>query len=186
MRTLRQIDIKNCPGYFFNSMINIMDLDTNFSINQISFTSTDIIIFEIEYFKNLDGVNSLYLVFNDLDAYFECIDENKYLVFALTDKNREVLENYKELWTEIKEEIRIIRGIEPFEYEKDVMKIKSDYGLPLGKILNIPMRVIIERSVFEENGKYYPQVYLKDCFLSVIMLIILMLAAKILYNLLIV
>ena len=85
----------------------------------------------------------MYLVFNDVDAYFECIDENKYLIFALTDKNREALENYKELWNEVKEEIRIIRGIEPSEYEKDVMKIRfeSDYGLPLGKILNIPLCV---------------------------------------------
>ena len=106
------------------------------------------------------------LVFNDVNACFECIDRNKYLVFALTDKNREALENYKELWNEIKEEIRTIRGIEPFEYEKDVVKIKfeSDYGLPLGKILNIPVCVIIAKSVFEENGKYYPQVYLKNCF----------------------
>ena len=98
-----------------------MDLDANLlSINQISFTSTDIVIYEIEYFKNLDSVSSLYLVFNDLDAYFEYINENKYLVFALTDKNREALENYRELWNEI----RTIRGIEPFEYEKDVMKIR--------------------------------------------------------------
>ena len=162
-----------------------MDLDTNLlSINQISFTSTDIVIYEIEYFKNLDSVNSLYLVFNDLDAYFEYINENKYLVFALTDKNREALENYRELWNEI----RTIRGIEPFEYEKDVMKIRfrADYGLPLGKRLNIPLCVIIAKSVFEENGKYYPQVHLKNIFLSVIIQIILMFAAKLLQNLLIV
>ena len=57
-------------------MTNIMNLDTNLlGINQISFTSTDIVAYEIEYFKNLDGINSLYLVFNDVDAYFECIDE---------------------------------------------------------------------------------------------------------------
>ena len=144
-------------------MTNIMNLDTNLlSINQISFTSTDIVVYEIEYFKNLDGINSLYLLFNNVDAYFECIDGNKYLVFALTDKNKRALENYKE----IKEEIRTIRGIEPFEYEKDIMKIRfeSDYGLPLGKILNILVCVIIARSVFEKNGKYYPQVHLKDCF----------------------
>ena len=98
MKTFRQISIKNCPGYFFNSMTNIMNIDTNLlGINQISFTSTDIVVYEIEYFKNLDSINSLYLVFNDVDTYFECIDENKYLVFASTDKNREVLENYKEL-----------------------------------------------------------------------------------------
>ena len=146
-------------------MTNIMDLDTNLlSINQISFTSTDVTAYE--YFKNLDGVNSLYLVLNDVDTYFECIDENKCLVFALTDKNKKALENCKELWDEIKEEIRLIRGIEPFEYEKYILKIEfeSDYGLPLGKILNIPVCVIIARSVFEENGKYYPQFHLKNRF----------------------
>ena len=167
MKTLRQTNIKNCPGYFFNSMTNSMNLDTNLlGINQISFTSADITAYEIEYFKNLDGVNSLYLVFNDVDAYFECIDKNKYLVFALTHKNKKALENYRELWDEIKEEIKQIRGIDPFEYEKVIMKteFESDNGLPLGKILNIPLRVMIARSVFEENGKYYPQIYLKDYF----------------------
>ena len=86
------------------------------------------------------------------------------MVFALTDKNKKALENYKELRDEIKEEIRTIRRIEPFEYEKDVMKIRfeSDYGLPLGKILNNPVCVVIVRFVFEENGKYYPQIQLKD------------------------
>ena len=54
MRTLRQIDIKNCPGYFFNSMINIMDLDTNLLIiNQISSTSTDIVFMKLKILKIL-------------------------------------------------------------------------------------------------------------------------------------
>ena len=148
-------------------MTNIKNLDTNLlGINQISFTSTDSIIYDIEYFKNLDGVNSLYLVFNDADAYFECIDENKYLVFALTDKNREALKNYKALWSEIKDEIGIIRRIKPIKYQKDFMKInfESNDDLPLGKILNILVCVIIAKSVFQENDKYYPQVHLKDYF----------------------
>ena len=101
MKNLGQVGIKNCPNYFFNSMTNIKNLDTNLlGINQITFTSTDSVIYDIEYFKNLDGVNSLYLVFNDVDAYFQCIDENKYLVFALTLKNGEASENYKEVWSE--------------------------------------------------------------------------------------
>ena len=77
----------------------------------MKFTSTDSFVYEIEYFKNLEGVNSLYVIFNDVDAYFEYIDENRYLSFALTDKNREALENYKELWSEIKDEIETINGI---------------------------------------------------------------------------
>ena len=85
----------------------------------------------------------MYLVFNDVDAYFECIDGNKYFVFALTDKNKRALENYRELWNEIKEEIKTIRETEPFEYKKDIIKIRfePEYGLPLGKILNIPVCV---------------------------------------------
>ena len=167
MRTPRQVGIKNCPNYFFNSMTNIKILDTNLlGINQTTFRSTDSVAYDIEYFKNLDGVNSLYLVFNDVDAYFECIDKNKCLVFALTDKNREALENYKELWSEIKDEIEIMKGIEPIKYEKDFMKtrFKSDEDLPLIKMLNIPVCIVIAKSVFEENDKYYPQVHLKDCF----------------------
>ena len=44
------------------------------------------------------------------------------------------------------------------------IRFEFDYGLPLSKILNIPVRVIIAKSAFEEKGKYYPQVYLKDFF----------------------
>ena len=133
MKTFRQFNIKNCPNYFFNSITNIKNLDTNLlSINQISFTSTDSVVYDIEYFIDLDGVNSLYLVFNDVDTYFEKYNENKYVIFTLANKNREALENYNELWSEIKDEIETIKGSEPIKYEKDFMKIKfeSNYDLP--------------------------------------------------------
>ena len=52
------------------------------------------------------------------------------------------------------------------KYSTDFIKIKfeSDDDLPLGKILNIPLRVIIIRGVFEEDSKYYPEVLLHQCF----------------------
>ena len=40
------------------------------------------------------------------------------------------------------------------------IKFESNDDLPLGKMLNIPVCIIIVRSVFEEDGKYYPQVLL--------------------------
>ena len=87
-------------------------------------------------------------------------------MFALTEKNKETLENYTKLWYETKNKIEAIRGIEPIEYEKDFTKIKfeSDDDLPLGKILNIPVCAIIVKIVFQENDKYYPQVHLHECF----------------------
>ena len=44
------------------------------------------------------------------------------------------------------------------------MKIKcnSDDDLPLNKPLKFHAMTIITRSVFEEDGKFYPQVFLND------------------------
>ena len=50
------------------------------------------------------------------------------------------------------------------DYEKDCMKIKSgsNDGLPLNKPLKFNSMTITIRSVFEEDGKLYPQVFLDD------------------------
>ena len=44
------------------------------------------------------------------------------------------------------------------------MKIKFDFddNLPLNKMLKLHMLTLIVRSVFEEDGKYYPQVFLNE------------------------
>ena len=49
------------------------------------------------------------------------------------------------------------------------MKIKfnSDDDLPLNKILKLRILTIVVRSVFEEDGKYYPQVFLDECLYEV-------------------
>ena len=45
------------------------------------------------------------------------------------------------------------------------MKIKfdTDDNLPLNKLLNLHMLTIVVKSVFEDEGTFYPQVYLDDC-----------------------
>ena len=85
------------------------------------------------------------------------------------------MEKYTEFWDEIKYHIKTINGgecnsiecksVESAEYGKDYMRIKfnSDDNLPLNKILKLHTLTIIVRSVFEEDGKYYPQVFLDEC-----------------------
>ena len=53
------------------------------------------------------------------------------------------------------------------EYEKEYMKIKfsSDDNLSLNTILKLHNLTIVVKSVFQEDGKYYPQVFLNECFL---------------------
>ena len=50
------------------------------------------------------------------------------------------------------------------DYEKDFMKIKfnSDEDLPSNKPLKFHAMTVIIRSVFEEDGELYPQVFLDD------------------------
>ena len=158
---------KKLSKLFFNDMTNIEYFDPSLlNIDRVSFESDKFIIYDIKYIKDLTCLNSLYLVFNNLDAYIEKSGENKYLIFASTDKNGEALENYPVVWDEIKEQIELITGDEVIKNGKDFMKTKfeSNDGLPLGKILNIPMCVIIVRSILEENNKCYPQVLLHECF----------------------
>ena len=51
------------------------------------------------------------------------------------------------------------------EYGKDIMKIKFtlDDSLSLNKTLKLYDMTMIMWSVFEEDGKYYPQVFLNEC-----------------------
>ena len=59
--------------------------------------------------------------------------------------------------------IKKISGNE-YDYVKDYMKIKfnSEDNLPLNKQLKFHNMTITIRSVFEESGKLYPQVFLDD------------------------
>ena len=57
-----------------------------------------------------------------------------------------------------------INGGEKFEYEKDLKKkrFESKDDLPLNKLVKLCLLAIIIRSVFSENGEFYPQLFLDD------------------------
>ena len=81
MKTLRHTNIKNCQHYFFNSMINMKNFDLN--LLSIDHSKVLIVLFMVlNISKIFDDKNSLYLVFNNVDAYIEEYNENKQLVFA--------------------------------------------------------------------------------------------------------
>ena len=65
----------------------------------------------------------------------------------------------------IKSFIEKINNNKSREYEKDYMKIKFNLDdiLLLNKQLKFLSVTIVIRSVFEKNGKYYPQAFLDDC-----------------------
>ena len=76
-----------------------------------------------------------------------------------------MLKKYTKLWDGIINKIGTINGSKEDEYGKDFMKIKfdTDNNLPLNKSLKLHNLTIIIRSVFEEDGKFHPQIYLDEC-----------------------
>ena len=50
----------------------------------------------------------------------------------------------------------------PGKYGKGFMKINSDDNLPLNKKIRFHNMTIIIKSVIEEDGKFYPQVFIRS------------------------
>ena len=85
------------------------------------------------------------------------------MVFNSTDENKELLKKYNDVFSRIRNKIKKISG-NKCDNEKDYMKIqfKSDDDLPLNKQLKFHNMIVTIRSVFDEDGKLYPQVFLDD------------------------
>ena len=100
----------------------------------------------------------MHLFIGKLDGYIEERSQNKYLLFDLQ------IEKNAELWDGIKNEIETINGAKAGEYGKEFIKIKFNWddNLPLNKSLKLHMLTIVVRSIFEEDGKFYPQIYLDE------------------------
>ena len=170
MGAVKQINIKNRANYFYSDMINIKNFDpTLLKVDRKS--SKDIGIYNIGYItikeiddcKTIYSVNPLYLLVNHANGYIEEKGVNKYLIFDSTDENKELLKKYNDVSNGIKNKIEEVSSGE-CDYEKYYMKIKfnSDDDLPLNKPLKFHSMAIIIKSVFEEDGKLYPQVFLDD------------------------
>ena len=80
------------------------------------------------------------------------------------NENKGLLKKYADVLNEIKSQIKTVNGGKENDYGKDYMKIKfnSDDDLQLNKPLKFHAMTLIIRSVFEESGKLYLQVFLDD------------------------
>ena len=176
MGKVKQIEIKNRTYYFYNDMINLKNFESNLlKIDKKHYKGIDIYyigyitIKKIGDCENIYSVNPLYLIIGKVDGHIKENNRNKYLVFDSTDENKKIFKKYRELWDGIKNEIETINGGKKAEYSKDFMKIKfnTDDNLPLNKPLKLHLLTIIVRCIFQEDGKFYPQLYLDNCLYEV-------------------
>ena len=170
MGEIKQIDIKNRTYYFYNDIIDLKDFDARLlKIDKKSYKNIGIYnigyitIKKIDDSENIYSVNPLYLLVNHASGYIEEKGVNKYLIFDSTDENKELLKKYNDVFNGIRDKIKEVCSDE-CDYAKDCMKIKfnSVDNLPLNKPLTFHNMTTIIRSVFEEDGTLYPQVFLDD------------------------
>ena len=162
MGEVKQTNIKNRTYYFDNNINNIKNFDARL-LKMVKKSYKNIGIYNIDDCENIHSVNPLYLFIDHASGYIKEKVVDKYLVFDSTDENKELLKKYSDVWNGIKNKIKEVSDSE-CDYEKDYVKIKfnSDNNLPLNKPLKFHLMTITIRSVLDEDGKLYPQLFLDN------------------------
>ena len=91
--SVKDINIKNYTYYLFNDIINIKHFDPdNIKIDEKSYKNILTYYIEnvtIKKYLKIYHVNPMYLVFSNVNRYFEEINGNKYLTLAPTNERKE-------------------------------------------------------------------------------------------------
>ena len=164
---VKDINIKNLTYYFFDDIINIRDFDPN-SIKKDEKSYKNVLIYYIGYVvikKDLKiySANLLYLIFGKVNGYFKETNGNKYLTLVPTNKSKEKMKKYEELWIKIRDLIRSkTKNLNDYDEKHMKIKFNSDDNSSLNKTIQILIVTIVIRTVFLENNRYYPQVFLDE------------------------
>ena len=100
---VKDIDKKNRTYYFFNDIINIKNFDpNNIKIDEKSYKY--VLIYYIGYptikdlkYRKIYSVNPLYLIFRNVNGFFEEINKSNYLTLVPTDESKGKIKKYEEL-----------------------------------------------------------------------------------------
>ena len=63
-------------------------------------------------YPKINSVNPLYLIFTNMNVYFEEINKNKYSTLVPSNEIKEKIEKYKELWIKIRDLIGSVSKIQ--------------------------------------------------------------------------
>ena len=106
---MKNIAIKKPTYCFFSDIAIINNFDSNkIKIDEKSYKN--IFIYYIGYVTIKDSkcikiksVNPLYLVFSQVNGYFEEINKCKYLTLVTTNESKEKNKKYEELWNSMRD-----------------------------------------------------------------------------------
>ena len=137
---VKDIDIKSCTCYYFNDIIKMKNFDpNNFKIDKRSYRY--ILVYYIGYVTKKDSiylkiysVNPVYLIFSNVNGYFEKINKSRYSALVPGNERKEKINKYEELWSKVRDLIRLItKNSDDFDEKYMKIKFNSDDELPQNK-----------------------------------------------------
>ena len=166
MGEIKQINIKNRTYYFYNDVINLDEFEgSKIKVDRKNINAIDIYYLAYEYKKKC-SVKRLYLSIKYMKGQFKKgKGDNVWYLIIFGDVD--VLRKLAKIWKGIRAKIEENTG-GIVQYDKGYMKLRFDKidNLPTVNIVNMHLVTIIIRSVFAQNGKFYPQLFLDDAHYS--------------------
>ena len=166
MKTIRELTIKDWSAYFFEEMVNILDIDPEcFLVSDAKECTNSTMVYNLCYF---DETCLPHIVFNNIDCYFKKSDTYSFLVLCNNDKNKAMISNHVKIIKELEDER--FSYIDEFE-DKDFIfgvdsarfRFKTGDNLVHNEKINIPVCVISLSSVIKKEWIYCPSLKLQKC-----------------------
>ena len=168
---IKRLVLKKRSCYFFNNSVLLKDFDKT-KLKIVKHDCVDRYVYHIDYAKNINNVNPLYLIIPEFYGYIEEHKGRKYLNIALTGMNNDVLSEYEKVWDGILEQVRKINDW-AYMSEKDYSKIKvgsvkcdhdkNNIDLPLDKWIKFNAVTISNGLLIEKDNKLFLESYLEEC-----------------------
>ena len=172
------LKIKNTSYYYYDDIVYLDDFNVDLIKIVKRESRIDVDIYYIEYIVNkpqcdISSVNPLYLIAKNLVGRIEKIEgsSNRYLV--VDESNKKLISVFDKLWKFIKDEInRLIKRNDKITFgiadnkisEYNKLRFGSDVDLRLNTLIKFHALTIVINCVIEKGNKYYPEIYLDECF----------------------
>ena len=169
---IKQLVLKERSCYFFNNSVLLKDFDKT-KLKIVKHDCVDRYVYHIDYVKNINDVNPLYLIIPEFYGYIEEREGRKYLNIALTGINNDVLTEYEKMCDGILEQANKSNDC-AYISEKDYYKIKvgslkcdddddkDNIDLPLDKLIKFNAVTVSNRLLIEKDNRLFSESYLEE------------------------
>ena len=167
---IKRLVLKKRSCYFFNNSVLLIDFDKT-KLKIVKHDCVDRYVYHIDYVKNVNNVNPLYLIIPEFYGYIEEHKGCKYLNILLLGMNNDVLSEYEKMWDGILEQVRKINDC-TYISEKDYYKIKvgsvkcddkDNIDLLLDNLIKFNAVTISNRLLIEKDNRLFLESYLEEC-----------------------